>query len=126
MPATTATVNFYLCHSRLGYVLFPRLKFLASIGVLGKLQTHDVSDCSGCKLAKFSTLPFNQSVSVSSSPFDLIHSDVWGPSPIPTKGESQYYVSLIDDHTRYCWVYLMKHHFEFFKIYEVIRALVKT
>ena len=68
--------SFYLWHSRLGHVSFSRLKFLASMGALGKLQTHDVSDCSGYKLAKFSVLPFNRSVFVSSSPFNLIHYDV--------------------------------------------------
>ena len=31
------------------------------------------------------TLPFNNSVSHALSPFDLIHSDVWGPSPITTQ-----------------------------------------
>ena len=70
--------SFYLWHSRFGHVSFSRLKFLAFIGALGQLQTHDVFYCSGCKLEKFSALPFNRSVSVSSSPFDLIHSDVWG------------------------------------------------
>jgi hypothetical protein len=58
---------------------------LASTGALGNLKTCDISDCSGCKLAKFSALPFNRSISVSSSPFDLVHSDVWGPSPVATK-----------------------------------------
>jgi transposase InsO family protein len=99
---------------------------LASTGALGNLKTCDISDCSGCKLAKFSALPFNRSISVSSSPFDLIHSDVWGPSPVSTKGGSRYYVSFIDDHTRYCWVYLMKHRSEFFEIYAAFRALIKT
>jgi len=51
---------------------------------------------------------------------------VWRPSPIATKEGSQYYVSFINDHTRYCWIYLMKHHFKFFEIYTVFRALVKT
>ena len=94
--------SFYLWHSCLTHFSFSRLKFLASIEVLGKLQTHDLYDCSGCKLAKFLALPFNRSVFVFSYPFDMIHYDVWGPSPVPTKGESQYYVSFIDDHTRYC------------------------
>ena len=49
------------------------------------LQTHDISDCCGCKLAKCSSLHFNRSVYVSSSPFDLIHYDVWGSSHVPTK-----------------------------------------
>ena len=87
--------SFYLWHSRLGYVSSSHLKFLAPTGALGKFQTHDKSDCSGCKLAKFSALPFNQSVSISSSPFDMIHSNVWGPSPVPIKGGSRYYVSFI-------------------------------
>ena len=68
--------SFYLWHSRLGYVSSSHLKFLVSTGDLGKLQTHDTSYCSECKLTKFSALPFNRSVSVSSSPFDLIHYDV--------------------------------------------------
>ena len=42
------------------------------------------------------------------------------------KKESQYYVSFIYDHTHYCWVYLLKHHYEFFEIYTTFRALVKT
>nr|GEV90502.1 Gag-Pol polyprotein [Tanacetum cinerariifolium] len=54
---------------------------LASLGALKKLDTHDISDCSGCKLAKFSELSFSNSVSSSKAPFDLVHSDVWRPSP---------------------------------------------
>ena len=51
--------TFYLWHSRLSHVSFSRLKFLATTRALGKLQTHNVSDCNRCKLAKFSALPFN-------------------------------------------------------------------
>ncbi|KAL5844545.1 hypothetical protein ACOSQ3_010599 [Xanthoceras sorbifolium] len=115
--------SFYLWHSRLGHVSASRLRFLASMGTSGNLQTHDISDCSGCKLAKFSALPFNRSTSCSPAPFDIIHSDVWGPSPITTKGGSRYYVSFIDDCTRFCWVYLMKHRYDFFSIYNNFRAL---
>jgi len=45
--------SFYLWHSRLCHVSSSRLRFLASTG------TCDISDCNGCKLAKFSVLPFN-------------------------------------------------------------------
>ena len=78
------------------------------------------------KLLKFLALLFTLSVYVSFFPFDMIHSNLWGSSHVPTKGGSQYYVSFIDDHTRYCWIYLMTHHFEFFEIYKSFRALVKT
>jgi hypothetical protein len=118
--------SFYLWHSRLDHISSSRLRFLASTGALGNLKTCDILNCSGCKLAKFSALPFNRSISVSSSPFDLIYSDIWGPSPVAIKGGSRYYVSFIHDHTRYCWVYLMKHRPEFFEIYAAFRALIKT
>jgi len=68
--------SFYLWHSCVGHVSSSRLRFLVSTGALGNLKTCDISVCSGYKLAKFSALPFNRSISVSSSPFDLIHSDV--------------------------------------------------
>ena len=118
--------SFYLWHSRLGHVSSSRLKYLASTGALENLSTHDISTCSGCKLAKFSALPFNRSISYSLAPFDLVHSDVWGRCPIATKGGSHYYVSFIDDYTRYCWVYLMKNRSEFLGIYKSFRAFVKT
>lgn len=94
--------SFYLWHFCLGHVSSSRLRFLASTRVLGNLQTCDISDCSGCKLAKFFALPFNRSIYISYSPFDLIHFDVWGPSPVVIKGGSWYYVLFIDDHTFYC------------------------
>ncbi|GJW52877.1 uncharacterized mitochondrial protein-like protein [Tanacetum coccineum] len=54
---------------------------------LGKLDAHDICDCSGHKLSKFSALSFNNSVCSSNAPFDLVHSDVWRPSLVSTKGE---------------------------------------
>lgn len=86
-----------------------RLKYLVSTGALGNLSNHDISDYSGCKLAKFFTSPFDRSVSSSVAPFDLVHSHVLGLAPIATKGGSRYYVSFIGDYCRYCWVNLMKH-----------------
>ncbi|GJS20565.1 uncharacterized mitochondrial protein-like protein [Tanacetum coccineum] len=66
--------TFYLWHSRLGHVSGSRLPFLASTGALGKLDAHDISDCSGCKLTKFSALPFKNSVSSSKLMLHLIYS----------------------------------------------------
>ncbi|XP_020596126.1 uncharacterized protein LOC110036103 [Phalaenopsis equestris] len=82
---SSSSSKFYLWHSRLGHVSSSRLKYLVSTGALGELKTSDISDCCDCKLAKFSALPFPKSVSLSVAPFDLVHSDVWGPSPVVTK-----------------------------------------
>ncbi|XP_057947783.1 uncharacterized protein LOC131143474 isoform X1 [Malania oleifera] len=82
----SSSFAFYLWHSRVGHVLASHLKFLVSSGVLGDLQIHDIFYYSGCKLAKFSTLPFTHNMSKSVAPFDLIHFDVLGAAPIDTRG----------------------------------------
>ncbi|KAL6527326.1 hypothetical protein OROGR_016416 [Orobanche gracilis] len=122
----SSSSKFVLWHSRLGHISGSRLKFMVSNGVLGNLKTRDSSDCSGCKLGKFSALPFSLSNSKSKAPFDLMHSDVWGPAPVATKGGSRYYVSFIDDCTIYCWVYLMKYCSDFLSIYTAFQSYVKT
>ena len=50
-----------------------------------------------CQFGKQTTLPFNNSVFHALSSFDLIHYDVWGPSPISTPGGSRYFVIFMDD-----------------------------
>ena len=39
--------------------------------------------CDVCQFAKHHPTNFPPNGNKSSKPFDLIHSDVWGPSPIP-------------------------------------------
>lgn len=121
-----SSFEFYLWHSRLGHVSSSRLNYLISSGSLVKVKGHDISDCNGCKLAKFSFLPFTKCGTVTKSSFDLSHSNVWGPSPVTTKGGSRYYVPFIDDNTRYCWLYVMKHRFDILRIYIAFRALVNS
>lgn len=45
------------------------------------ISKNNISDCLGCKLSKHTAFPFNESISLSSAPFDLIHSDIRGPYP---------------------------------------------
>ena len=41
-------------------------------------------------------------------PLELVHSDVWGKT-IASSGGYQYYVSFVDDFSRFVWIYLLKH-----------------
>jgi len=50
---SSSSTTFYLWHSCLGHIYASRLNFLASTGVLGSLDNHNTSDCSGCKLTFF-------------------------------------------------------------------------
>jgi hypothetical protein len=70
--------------------------------------------CEAYKLGKQTKLPFCDSNSKSNEIFELIHSDVWGPSPIDSYNGFKYYVIFVDDFSRATWLYLMKNKSEVF------------
>ena len=78
-----STSSLALWHAHLGHASISRVKQLVSRGLLGSISNKSF-DCKPCQFGKQTALPFNNNVSHALSPFDLIHSDVWGPSPITT------------------------------------------
>jgi hypothetical protein len=57
--------------------------------------------------SKESSASYFASNKIAIAPLELIHSDVWGPAP-NCVGRFSYYVSFIDYHTKYTWVYLLR------------------
>ncbi|KAK2973102.1 hypothetical protein RJ640_009754 [Escallonia rubra] len=90
VASTSSKTHMELWHSRLGHLSINRLRSLVSSGQLGTVKNEQIN-CLPCQLAKQTALPFNQSSSLASAPFDLIHSDIWGPSPNLTMGGSKYF-----------------------------------
>ena len=67
-------------------------------------QNHKCDICVESKLARTSF----QSIERSSEPLELIHSDICDLKFIQTRGGQKYFLTLIDDCTRYCYVYLLR------------------
>ena len=44
----------------------------------------------------------------SSSAFELVHSDVWGPSCVPSSKGFRYFLIFVNDFSRMTWLYLQK------------------
>ena len=120
-----STSSLALWHSRLGHAIIFRVKQLVSRGLLGSVSNKSF-DCMPCQFDKQTALPFNNSVSHALSPFDLIHFDVWGPSPITTQGGSCYFVIFMDDFSRYTWIYLFKNRSELYQIYRDFTKMIET
>lgn len=43
----------------------------------------------------------------STTPFDILHIDVWGPSSVCSIDGYKYYLSIVDYYTRFTWIFLM-------------------
>jgi hypothetical protein len=49
---------------------------------------------------------------------------VWGPV-IDSFGNKNYYVSFIDDYSKFTWLYLLRHKSEVFKFFQEFHTLVE-
>jgi histone deacetylase 1/2 len=76
------------------------------------------------KEQKSHQLPYVRSTSVSIKPLQHVFSDVWGPAP-SSVGKYTYYVSFIDDFSKYVWIYLLKKKSEVFEVFHRFQSLVE-
>ena len=113
-----------LWHSRLGHLSFQSLKILfPSLFFSVSLQSFQ---CEICQLSKHCRTHFSESIKKSLSPFDLVHSDVWGPSPVTSLDGYRYFLSFIDDYTHCTWLYLMKTRDEVPRLIQNFCRMVET
>ena len=49
-----------------------------------------------------------QSVERHTKPLDLIHSDICNLKFVQTRYGNKYFITFVDDNTKYCYVYLLK------------------
>ena len=75
--------------------------------------------CEGCIYGKGHQAPIpKKSTSRSSAVLELVHTDVAGPLAVPSLGGSRYFITFIDDYSKWTTVYTMRdksESFEYFK-----------
>lgn len=116
--------EIWLWHRRLGHASFGYLKKL--FPSLFERIDSSVFRCDVCELAKSHRTSFPLNLNKSPIPFMVIHSDVWGPSKIPTLGGSRWFVTFIDDCTRMTWLWLMKSKSEVNLLFQKFHKMVRT
>ncbi|KAB2606004.1 hypothetical protein D8674_005721 [Pyrus ussuriensis x Pyrus communis] len=63
-----------------------------------------------------SILSFSSRIDKCTSHFEKIHSDIWGPSPVKSSEEYRYYVTFLDEYTRYTWIFPLCNKSDFLSI----------
>ena len=93
-------------HARLGHVNFDTLRRLINLEFLPKFNIDKNHKCEICVESKLARLPFH-SIERIIEPLDLIHTDICDLKFVQTRGGKKYFITLIDDCTKYCYVYLL-------------------
>lgn len=88
--------NFDLVHDKLEHTSVSKMHH----GFICKQPLPGTFTCDICVLAKIHRLRFNKSIINTTSPFQLIHLDVWGPYRVVNVCGAHYFLTIFDDFTR--------------------------
>ncbi|CAB4283059.1 unnamed protein product [Prunus armeniaca] len=112
-PEISEKLGFYgekttqeVWHARLGHLsqaVFRVLLNKHKLPLHGSFDSHKA--CHICPLGKSCKLPFSSRHSHAQQPLDLLHLDLWGPAPVSSNFGYRYYLSIVDDCTRFVWFY---------------------
>ena len=69
--------------------------------------------------------PFSTKGTRAKEPLQLVHSDVCGLLNVQARGGYEYFISFIDDYSRYGYIYLMRWKSEVFEKFKEFRAEAK-
>ena len=113
-----------LWHARLGHLNYKSLKYMAKHGLIS--VTNDKHDkCEICTQAKITKKPF-PTVERNSELLDLIHSDICELNGILTRGGKGYFITFIDDFSKYTHVYLLRNKDEAFDMFKRYKTEVEN
>jgi hypothetical protein len=107
LSATTSPSTLW--HRRLGHLSKQALSHLArAFSIPCNQYSSSESICHACQLGKHVRLPFDISTSRATTPFELLHCDIW-TSPLPSFSGYKYYLVVLDDFTHYLWTFPLRH-----------------
>lgn len=107
-PTPQITNPLELWHLRLGHTsIANKLKHIPPLSTYTNYKTRV---CVTCPMTKLPKLSFSLSTSRAAAPFDLVHIDIWDPYRVCTTSKYKYFLTLVDDHTKTTWVYLVEYY----------------
>ncbi|OMO50868.1 Integrase, catalytic core [Corchorus capsularis] len=102
-------VSSSVLHMRLGHPQASVVQFLEKNKVIQSSNKSSMPKIySSCQMGKACRLPFLPSSDFSNTPFEVIHCDLWGPSPVHSVQKNRHYVIFIDECTSFTRFFPLK------------------
>ncbi|RVW29936.1 Retrovirus-related Pol polyprotein from transposon TNT 1-94 [Vitis vinifera] len=111
-----------LWHRRLGHISIDRIKRLVNDGVLSTLDFIDFETCVDCIKGK-QTNKLKRGATRSSTILEIIHTDICSLD-MDSHGQ-KYFISFIDDFSRYMYLYILHNKHEALDAFKVFKAEVE-
>ena len=115
----------WLWHKRLGHVSFDylsRINSTESVKGIPYLKFEKDSSCDACQLEKQPKFSFKQIKDIMiSRPLELIHIDLFGHTKIKSLNGNRFIFVLVDDFSRFTWVFFLEHKDQAFSHFNVFR-----
>jgi hypothetical protein len=113
-------------HSRLCHINFGSMSRLATMSLIPNITIVKGSKCHSCVQSKQPRKPHKAVEERHLAPLELIHYDLCEMNGVLTKGGKRYFMTLIDDVSRFCYVYLLKTKDEALDYFKIYKAEVKN
>ncbi|GKB88916.1 retrotransposon protein, putative, ty1-copia subclass [Tanacetum coccineum] len=107
----------YLWHCRLAHISKKRIEKLQQEGLLKSTDDESFDQCVSCLSGKMTRKSFPHRPKRATDLLGIIHTDVCGPLRHVSRQGASYFITFIDDYSRYGYVYLLKHKHEVFETY---------
>lgn len=65
-------------------------------------------NCDVCTRGKMTRPPFSRRLERSTSPLQIVHTDLCGPMRTFSNGKALYFITFIDDYSRWCEIHFLK------------------
>lgn len=118
-------IDSYMWHCRLGHISKKRMSELHKCGILESIELDSFDTCESCLKGKMTKLPFSGKGEPVGELLGLVHTDICGPMSTLAMGGYSYFITFTDDHSRYGYVFLMKHKSEAFEKFKEFRNEVE-
>nr|GEV29349.1 retrotransposon protein, putative, Ty1-copia subclass [Tanacetum cinerariifolium] len=115
-----------LWHCRLRHISKKRIEKLQHDGLLDSSDLRAFEKCVSCMYGKMARKPYTHQMERAKDLLGLIHTDVCGLFKIMSRQGASYFITFIDNFSRYGYVYLLKHKHEVFETFKVFQKEVEN